>query len=193
MKKFLVGMFAVLMVVSMAVAGSQYAADVTTSTAVNFGAHSAGYRVKCIQASSGANSSTLTVYGRTAASPYVISGTAGSSITNLYIANTGIAVSNGDLVIYQKKDGTATYHTIQDASSLTNCVITPAITGNVTTNSDYLYELKLIGYANLGNTNTSGVAVGNYSGDNLFQTASDSPLRVVLTSTTNSYLSVTAE
>jgi hypothetical protein len=193
MKKFLVGIVMTVATVGMAVAGSQYASDVTTNTAVNFGKSPAGYRVKCIQASSGINGSTISVYGRTAASPYLITGTAGSSITNLYIANTGIAVTNGDLVIYQKKDGTATYHTIQDASSLTNCVITPALTGSVTTNGDYLFELKQIGYANLGNTNTSGVAVGNYSGDNLFQTPSDSPLRVLLTSGSNSYLSVTAE
>lgn len=196
MKKILVGLMVMAVVCSMSFAESQYASDLTTNTAINLGAHSAGWRVKAINAESGANGARVQVYDRTAASPYKITGTQGTTTTNLYFTNTSTGCNTNDILIYQKTDGSVSFHTVAGPNTATNIIVTPAVSGSVSTNLDYVYELNQIGSINVGATNANYDvlrATLNLSGDSLFQTRADSPIRIYLNSVTNSYLSVTAE
>jgi len=172
-------------------AQSKYASGATAAgAAVNFKAKSAGWTVKAISAECGANDKDIELYARKeqAYNPQAVSAYSSKTCT---VVNTGVNITNSDLVVYQHVDGNLDYTTVSSATA-TQIVLTDAITGSYAS-GDKIYEIGQIGNINAGITNVSGVASVVEHDAVLIVTPKDSPLRVLMDGGTNNVVTVTAE
>jgi hypothetical protein len=187
MKKVLIALVLVAFCVT-GMAESKYVAGLTAAGArVNFGAIDGPRILKNVSVETGATAKKVLFYARTG-SPVLPTAL---TTTNATAAQTSVAITNGDVVIYQHANGVCDYLTVASATTA-NIYFTSAPSA-AWASGDVIYELAQIGSMSIGVTNGDGVAILNTSGDALIVTPNDSPLSVFVDSSTNSYLSATCE
>jgi len=172
---------------------SKYAAATTaTDPGVTFASQkTVPLKVKAANYSTDTSLGALTYYQRTTASPYYPTTAATSGATVVWAANTGIAMTNGDHVVYQHSNGTVLKTTVASATA-TNVTLATGLTLAGAT-GDRLYDLE-IGWVQVVGENLTAAGtnkVGTTTGDPLYVTRNDSPLYVQVNSETNSSVGVT--
>jgi len=184
-KKLFAGTIAVLVGIgTAAIAGnlSKYATH-ATSSAVNFPASDGATIIKTLHVESDKAGSLAKVYARTGDAE-TVTAAAAASATTIEVANTDGQFAVNDLVIYQHASGALLYTTIS-TSNAASVVLATGITPAGTL-SDKLYEVSLQGQFDVA------AATVTYTGD-VFATPNDSPLRIVVDSTSAGYLTATVE
>jgi hypothetical protein len=109
------------------------------------------------------------------------------------VANSSLALTTNDVIMYVHANGTLDYDTIAGPITTTNITLTTGLTV-AGASGDYIYELSqqgqiVVGYDGAGVGTNDGITV---SGD-VFVTPGRSPLYAVLDSTSNATLQVTAD
>jgi len=195
--KFIV-MLLVLLIACLCVFAERETKYATSSTAsdpaVNFGAGTALSTVELVSFSCDSRLGTLSFYSRPAAlSKFAPTSTPTNNQSVIYITNTGIVVTNSDTVIYQHVDGTLDYRTISSATS-TNVTLSSGLS-QAGSAGDYLYEIAVQGQIVVGGTTTGpGTnSVDTITGPVFVTPVGNSPVRAVLSSETNTALSVTLD
>ena len=184
MKKYIAAVLTAAVVGGIGVfaAETKYNAHATLSN-VNFPAKDTGYTVTAIIGESDKAASNVIIYGRTG-SPVAIPSAQLTSITTVLVSNASSQLASNDTVIIQWADGTTQYNTC-GGTTATNTILGTATSAALTVN-DKIYEITTIGKVTGGATSFSVI------GNDVFQTKTDSPLRVTVDSGTNAFLSVTA-
>ena len=184
MKKLIVMLTALVVVAVSAQAGlqSKYNSGEATGVDVNFGPADGPLVVKSILASSSGDTSTyITLYGRTGSGENL---TVAATITQtvVYVDNADSQFAGSDIVVISYNDG-AVGDDIVASVTTTNITLTTGLTQAATVDTR-IYEVAAQGKIVIGTT------AFNESGDALFATPSDSPLRAVMAGT-NTALTVT--
>jgi len=162
------------------------AAPAATSE-VLFGARDVQLLVKSILAKSGAAGDQLDFYVRDTSNslnPYSVSA-AQTAGTHVPIVNTGVVVSNNDVVVIQWANGTARKYTVSGATA-TSVTINATSTDALTT-SDKVYEMVAAGSITIGSNAYSE------SGEALYATPGNSPLWIQADGTNGNYMVITIE
>lgn len=165
---------------------SKYDADANTTSSVVFGPAGNGGQlvVKSVSAVSTGTSATVKFYVRTG-SKLAPTANATNGAQVIYISNTGNVITTNDLVAYVHADGSVDY-TTASANTASNVTLAAGIS-SAGASGDYLYELALGGQRNLG------AAAVDITGDAVFATPTDSPLRVLNDGTGGNSLTVTVQ
>jgi len=189
----LVGIMSPLLAVLNANAGSQSKfATGSTSAAVTFGRKDAPLRVKSFSATTDKTGGVLKIYAKGGGGGYVPTTAAAISTTNIWITNTGGAVTTGNSVVYQHVNGTVLYATIVGAISTTNVYLSSPLTVAGAA-GDKLYEVTeqyraLVGTYGTGSGTNDRL---NMAGSDLFVAPGDSPVYMVVDGTSASTISAT--
>ena len=153
-----------------------------TNSPVNFAARPGRIIIKNLHAESDKAAGLAKVYARTGKGLTVTSAPA-SGATTILVANASAQLEDNDLIIYQHSDGTVDYSTVASTNTTVSIVLNDAIS-QAGTAKDRVYELSQQGQFDVG------AATVTYTGEALFATPNDSPLRVLVDSGTNGYVSV---
>jgi len=184
MKKKIVGIIVGLSLVGTLYAGdyqSKYAAHATAS-AVNFPASRGSIVVKALHAESDKAAGVAKVYARTGSGVTVSS--ANDAGTTILVPNVSAQFVATDLIAYQHADGTVDYTTVASTNTTVSIVLNDAIS-QAGTAKDRVYELSQQGQFDVA------AATVSYIGEAVFTTPNDSPLRVLVDSTSAGYTTVT--
>lgn len=186
MKKLFV-MAAVMAVAASAFAQtlqSKYDSDVdgaSTATKVDFSQGTGPTLVKSILAKSGTSTAALAIYARYG-SPSVLSVDATNGQKTVYFPS----VSSNAYCVVSYGNGNTSWDTFSAVSS-SNVTLVTGLTEAATADKAKLYIMTQQGSIYIANT------AFNESGDAIFATPSDSPLRVACDGITNNYLTVTVQ
>jgi len=175
---------AALLVAGACIAGvqSKYNAGEATGIDVNFGPSSGPTMVKSILASSANDTTTyLSLYARTGSGEN-LTAAATNGTFYVYVDNADSQFASNDVVVLVYNDGVVDDYVCSTVTA-SNVLLTVALSQAATTDSR-LYEVSAQGKIVIGTT------AFNESGDVLFATPSDSPLRVVAVGT-NTAVTVT--
>jgi hypothetical protein len=161
---------------------TKWATHATASTAA-FAPAPGGISVKSVFATSDKAGSLVKFYGRTG-NRYATTAAPTSGATVVALVNTGTAITNANIVAYVFANDRIHVSTVASATT-TNITLDVALpaAGAI---ADRVYKLGQVGQIGVGAT--SIIAAGE-----LLRTPSDSPLYVVLDSTSAGSLQVTAE
>jgi len=184
MKKKIVGMVAGLSMVCSVFAGdyqSKYVAH-ATSSAINFPASKGSLVLKTLHAESDKAAGLAKVYARTGNAKIVSS--ANDAGTTILVSNVGAQFVANDLIAYQHADGTLDYSTVASTNTTVSIVLNDAIS-QAGTAKDVVYELSQQGQFDVA------AATVSYIGDAVFTTPDNSPLRIVVDSTSAGYVTAT--
>ena len=182
MNKKVTGILVALGMATAVTAGglSKYATHATSSV-VNFPASDGATVIKTLHIESDKAGSLAKVYARTGDAEKVTAAPAASA-TTIEVANTDGQFAVNDLVVYQHASGALLYTTIS-TSNAASVVIATGIASAGTLN-DKLYEVSQQGQFDVASNTVT------YTGD-VFVTPNDSPLRIVVDSTSAGYLTAT--
>jgi len=153
-----------------------------TNSSVNFAARDGRLVIKSLHAESDKVAGVAKIYGRSGTVNTVTTAPA-SGATTISVANVSAQYVANDLIIYQHSDGTVDYTTVASTNAATAIVLNAAIS-QAGTAKDKIYELAQLGQYDVG------AATVSYIGEAIFATPNDSPLRVLVDSGTNGYVSV---
>lgn len=163
----------------------------TSEAAVNFGPNVKESIVTFIHAESDKEDSDIKIY---AADGNKLAPTSNptNAATVIAVDNTGYLLTTNDLVMYVHEAGTLDYTTVSEATT-SNVTLAAGITV-AGASGDYLYELTQqfqvgVGYAGTGEGTND---YKNLAGE-VFETPSDSPLRIVVDGTANAVVSATVQ
>lgn len=187
MKKILISLMSLGMTVAaMAASQSLFDSDASATSSVIFGPARGGgqTRVKSILAKSGHAAAEVKLFARTG-SRAAPTANAPNGATVISVANTGNIFTTNDLIAYVHADGTVDY-TTASANSATTVTLAAGIS-SAGASGDYIYELSQQGTLSIGTTAL------NLSGDMIFVTPVDSPLRVLNSGTNDNFLTVTVD
>ena len=184
-KKLFVGTMSLIVGIgTAALAGnlSKYAAHATAS-AVNFPANSGRTIVKMLHAESDKAGGVAKIYVRSGNGVTVSS--ANDAGTTILVPNVSAQFVANDLIAYQHADGTVDYTTVASTNTTVSIVLNDAIS-QAGTAKDRVYELSQQGQLDVA------AATVTYTED-IFATPNDSPLRILVDSTSAGYLTATVE
>lgn len=181
-------LFAVILLVAPGVAAeSKYTTSAAGSSIVTFGPTPGGFKVTGLYAKADTNPCPLVIYSRTSASsrkaPTAVP-TNGQSV--IAVANTAVAVSNGDHVVYVHANG-ALLKTTVSAATATNVTLATALS-TAGASGDYLFEINPAFQIDV----PSATPVSEYGG-NIFAVPGEWPVSLVLAGGTNSILGATTD
>lgn len=170
-----------LMFGSDAMAQTKYAAG-TTSATVTYPAKGSENLLVYMDGLSSSNVPIVTVQQRVGAPVWVTVFNTGTS-SNIVCNNVSSNISAADVCIVQHANGTLDYRTV-NASTATNIYFTAAMSTAVT-NGCVIYEMEdaAIFHQDSSATNGGGLYLLQLSGDPLFVSRKDSPVRVTLSGT----------
>lgn len=195
MKKVMGAMVALVLVGIMAVIAAESKYDVHATggdPSITFGPKTGGQMVKHVTTSCDYPLGSVKFY--VTAGKYAISTT--NTTTQVLITNPaasgGVAVTNNDIIVYVHKDGTLDKATV---SSSTSTSVTMSAASTVAwASGDYLYDMTQGGQIIVAdNTAANGTNKLTELSGEVFAVPGDSPLYLVLSSTTNTALSATVE
>jgi hypothetical protein len=165
--------------------------------AVNFAPGRSQTIVKSIYAVSDSATGTLTPYVKGSSGKTALTATPTNNQSVISVLNTSYTAAAGlttnDLVMYVHSDGTCDYRTISAAAS--NSVTLSSGISLAGTASDYIYELVAqtplnVAFAGAG-PGTNDVL--NMSGEAVYASPGNSPVRFVLTGSATTNLTVTVD
>jgi hypothetical protein len=191
-------MKAVMMVLAaVALSGVIALAETKYSTSTNaddptlrFGPQAGRQTVKSLITSCDTALGTVKFYARTG-NKYHPSIAPGATPTNIYVTTGGV-ITNGDQIAYVYSTGEVDIRTCTGGTG-TNIYTTAALSGTGTT-ADWIYEISQQGEVVVAD-NTAGVGtnkLAELSGD-VFETPGDSPLYMVLSSSSNTSFQATVK
>lgn len=180
--------FVLCSVLSLAVfaAESKYAVSATGTNIITFAPSPGGYKITGLYWQCDTNPGPLVFYSRgTGAARYapVVTPSNGQSV--IRIANTAVAVSNGDIVVYVHANGKLDRTSVTSATA-TNCTLAAALTA-VGASGDWLYEVTPVFQMN------SGSAAISEFGGNIYAVPGEWPVSLQALAGTNSILGVTTD
>lgn len=167
-------------------AESKYTTSAAGSAILTFGPSPSGFKLTGLYAQSDTTTAPVVFYGRgTGSKRYTPSATPTNGQTVIALANTAIATSNGDHVVYVHANGVLDKTTVASAT-LTNVTLTAAITATGAS-GDYLYEITPV-----FQVNTSSGLISEFGG-HIFAVPGAWPLGLVMTGGTNLILGATTD
>ncbi len=175
-----------IIAVSVAIAAeSQYAAHATSSV-IRFGPAPAGFRVMHVYAKS--DKATSVLEAQTAAAKRFPTAIATNAATVISLSNVGNSFgdSTNNRVLYVHADGKI-HDTTISASTASNITLTAGLT-QAGAAGDAVYRMGTAAKWPVGSS-----AALTLSGGYIWAVPGDSPLRMVLDSSTNGYLTVTTD
>lgn len=153
-----------------------------TAAAVTFGPRNGPRDVTFVSAESDKAASFIVIQGRSNKANVLLAVTNGATAIN--IPNATYAFTNGDAVVFAHADGTLDYTTLS-GSSTTNVTLAAGVSKAGTTDA-VLYEMTNQLRIELGATNTTA------SGEPLYRSPGDSPIRVSVDGTSACWIAATA-
>lgn len=188
---------AAMLAVTLLPAFAEYETQDSIVGAVTFAPGRSATVVKSIYAVSDNASGTLTPYVVGSSGKKALTATPTNGQTTIALSNASFTAAAGlttnDLVVYVHSDSTCDYRTISAATS-SNVTLSSGIS-KAGTSSDYVYEIVAhtplnVAFAGAG-PGTNDVL--NLSGEAVYVTPGNSPLRLVLTGSATTNLTVTVD